>query len=48
MGSVGFSDLKVMVAGESRIPNWREFYLEVGSDGSVHKPDSLIVEGIRQ
>ena len=48
MGAVGFTDLKVMASGESRVPKWREFHLEIGPDGSVHKPDSLIVEGIRQ
>ena len=48
MSAVGFTDLKVMASGESRVPKWREFHLEIGPDGSVHKPDSLIVEGIRQ
>jgi hypothetical protein len=47
MENVGFSEIRVMRPGESRIPGWGEFLLEIGPDGSVHKPDSLIVEGIK-
>lgn len=47
MESVGFSEVRVMRPGESRISGWNEFFLEVGSDGSVHKPDSLIMEGVK-
>jgi len=47
MESVGFSEIRVMRPGESRIPGWGEFLLEIGPDGSVHKPDSLILEGIK-
>ena len=48
MEGVGFSEIRVMRPGESRIPSWNAFLLEVATDGSVHKPDSLILEGIRQ
>lgn len=47
MESVGFSEIRVMRPGESRISGWGEFLLEIGPDGSVHKPDSLIMEGIK-
>lgn len=48
MGGVGFSEVRVMRPGESRIPGWSKFFLEVGPDGSVHKPDSLVLEGVKQ
>jgi len=47
MESVRFSEVRVMRPGESRIPGWSGFFLEVGPDGSVHKPDSLILEGFK-
>lgn len=47
MESVGFSEIRVMRPEESRIPGWGQFLLEIGPDGSVHKPDSLILEGIK-
>lgn len=48
MESVGFSEIRVMRPEKSRIPGWSDFFLEVGPDGSVHKPDSLILEGVKQ
>jgi predicted SAM-dependent methyltransferase len=48
MEMVGFGDVKVMAHGESRIPGWQGFFLEIGHDGNIHKPDSLIREGIKK
>jgi len=43
----GFQDPVQMKASESRIPDWHSFNLEVGTDGSVYKPDSLFMEAIK-
>jgi hypothetical protein len=48
MEMVGFGDVKVMAHGESRIPNWQSFFLEIDRDGNIHKPDSLIMEGVKK
>jgi SAM-dependent methyltransferase len=42
--SVGFCDPVRCEAGESRIPNWSNYRLDVGADGKTHKPDSLFME----
>jgi len=39
----GFTDIKVVKADESSIPNWNSFGLDV-VDGKVRKPDSLFME----
>lgn len=41
----GFSDLRRMRHGESRIPGWNEYHLEVDDQGQVEKPDLFILEG---
>lgn len=43
----GFSEVAVARPGESRIPGFGRFSLEIES-GNVRKPDSLFVEGVRQ
>jgi predicted SAM-dependent methyltransferase len=48
MELAGLAEVKVMAPGESRISGWRGFGLEIDKDGSVHKPDSLIMEGVKK
>ncbi len=43
----GFIDFKVCKANESRIPNFNQYLLDIESDGSTRKPDSLFVEAIK-
>lgn len=47
LGASGFGDLRVMEHGESRIPEWKSYHLEVDENGQVEKPDLLIVEGVK-
>ena len=42
---VGFKDAKVCLANESQIPNFVSYLLDIETDGSVRKPDSLFMEG---
>lgn len=43
----GFNEIRVCSPGESRIPDFNSYALEA-KDSKVLKPDSLIIEGIRQ
>jgi ubiquinone/menaquinone biosynthesis C-methylase UbiE len=43
---VGFSDVSVCSAFESRTPNWNNYELE-SSNGIVFKPDSLFMEAVK-
>lgn len=45
--SVGFSDVTRMTAETSFIRDWTNFNLDTDPDGSVYKPDSLFMEGIK-
>jgi hypothetical protein len=47
LSSAGFVDAKVETAGESRIPNWQSFGLDINQDGKPIKPDLLFVEAIK-
>lgn len=40
----GFRDIRVCQARESEIPNFNSYLLDIEPDGSVRKPDSLIME----
>lgn len=44
----GLHDIQVCRAGESRIPGFNRYLLDVEADGSVRKPDSLFMEGQKQ
>jgi cephalosporin hydroxylase/predicted SAM-dependent methyltransferase len=44
---VGFSDIKVCQADESRISDFNNYYLDVLPDGRVRKSDSLFMEAIK-
>ena len=41
----GFEDARVLAAGESAIPDWRRFQLDVDPNGVPLKPDLIYVEG---
>jgi predicted SAM-dependent methyltransferase len=43
----GFSGPRNLAAGESAIPGWTRFQLDVESDGRPYKPDSLHMEATR-
>ena len=43
----GFSDVKVLAAFDSVIPEWNSYELD-SKDGTVFKPDSLFVEAIKK
>jgi predicted SAM-dependent methyltransferase len=47
MEAHGFGDLRIMAHGESRIPDWKSYQLEIDENGQVEKPDLLIVEGVK-
>ena len=42
--SAGFADVQKCNHGESRIPEWHRFQLELDSNGKVKKPDLMIAE----
>jgi SAM-dependent methyltransferase len=44
---VGFYQLQARDHGDSRIQGWKDYCLEVSEEGAVHKPDLLIVEGVK-
>ena len=44
---VGFSDIRVCAANESRIPRFNSFLLDLAENGSTRKPDSLFMEAIK-
>ncbi len=43
---IGFKDVRVCTAIESRIDKWETYGLDA-SNGTVHKPDSLFMEGVK-
>lgn len=43
----GFSEVSVLSAAESQIPNWTDYNLDTEKDGSVYKPDSLYIEATK-
>jgi len=43
----GFRDIAVCAANESKIPGFDNYRLDVTSDGSVRKPDSLFMEALK-
>lgn len=44
---IGFKDICRMSADESKIKNFNKFLLDIETDGSTRKPDSLFVEAIK-
>jgi hypothetical protein len=43
----GFSDIRVCAAGESRIPQFNTYLLDLTENGSTRKPDSLFMEAVK-
>jgi hypothetical protein len=41
----GLVDIVVRTAGESYIPNWLSYKLDLEENGTIVKPDSLFMEG---
>ena len=42
--NAGFHEIKICAAGESEIPDFNRYRLDLNPDGSVRKPDSLFME----
>jgi hypothetical protein len=47
MTASGFVSPQLMTPETSQIPGWPDYHLEIGPDGSVHKPDSFIMECLK-
>jgi predicted SAM-dependent methyltransferase len=47
LNKIGLENVKQCTAKESYIPNWTSWNLDTEPDGSVYKPDSLYMEGIK-
>ena len=47
MSAAGLKNLTAMPHGQSSIPNWTDYHLEVSPNRMVQKPDLLIVEGVK-
>lgn len=45
--SAGFAAPQLASPGTSGIHGWDQFYLEAAPDGTVHKPDSLVMEFVK-
>ncbi len=43
----GFLNARVVTPWESDISSWQDYHLEVAVDGSVNKPDSLVMEATK-
>ena len=44
---VGFGDVKSCCADESQIPKFASYFLDIEPNGSIRKPDSLFMEGLK-
>ncbi|MEN8263812.1 MAG: methyltransferase domain-containing protein [Nitrospirota bacterium] len=47
LNAEGFTDIIQRSATESYIPDWQQFNLDIEPDGSIYKPDSLYMEGLK-
>lgn len=45
--TIGFEDVRIVSATESRIPMWATFELDSNLHGEPHKPDSLYAEAVK-
>jgi ubiquinone/menaquinone biosynthesis C-methylase UbiE len=45
--AVGFKDIRAQNAFSSQIAGWTSFNLDTNADGSVNKPESLYLEGVK-
>lgn len=46
--AAGFTNVQVCAAGQSRIPYFNRYQLDINPDGSARKPDSLFMEAEKQ
>ncbi|MBI3977216.1 MAG: methyltransferase domain-containing protein [Chloroflexi bacterium] len=46
--AAGFRQPQIVGPTESRIPDWAAFHLDTEPDGTVYKPDSLYLEGVKE
>lgn len=44
----GFNSIRVCKANESKIPDFNSYLLDIESDGSIRKPDSLFMEATKE
>ena len=42
-----FTDIEPQTATESRVSNWKDYHLDSEPDGTIYKPDSLYMEGVK-
>jgi predicted SAM-dependent methyltransferase len=47
LAKIGLREVKVCAANQSRIPDFNRFLLDTNPDGTVRKPDSLFMEGVK-
>jgi len=47
LSKYGLKSIKQRTSAESYIPNWTSFNLDTEPDGTVYKPDSLYMEGVK-
>jgi hypothetical protein len=47
LNKIGLEQVKKCSAKESYVPNWISWNLDTEPDGSIYKPDSLYMEGIK-
>ena len=47
LNKIGLENVQQCSATESYIPNWKSWNLDTEPDGSIYKPDSLYMEGIK-
>lgn len=45
---LGFININMMKPGDSLIPNWQQYHLEIDINSKVIKPDSIIIEAIKK
>lgn len=47
LNKVGFKDIQKKNADESKISKFNSYLLDIETDGSIRKPDSLFMEGCK-
>lgn len=48
LGECGLKNILQRSATDSYIPNWASFNLDTEADGTIYKPDSLFMEGVKK
>lgn len=47
LSQAGFENIERCGADQSRIPGWSGYQLDTEADGSIYKPDSIFMEGVK-